>query len=165
MRVPNNKGGCWYVLRQIAVFLGLVLGSATLYADSSVVLSEDVGIVALGPYLDILEDPDGEWGIEDVISPDLSSRFFRNTVDVPNFGFTKSAYWVRFRLQNSNAERGRFLLEVGYPMLDHISFFIISDNGRITTRESGYTLPFLIATSNIGTWSSSCLLKNRQRFT
>ena len=130
------------MLRQIAVFLGLVLGSATLYADSSIVLSEDAGLVSLGTYLDILEDPDGEWGIEDVISPDLSSRFFRNTVDVPNFGFTRSAYWVRFRIQNSTAERGRFLLEVGYPLIDDISFFVISDNGRITTREAGDTLPF-----------------------
>ncbi|MDX2417558.1 MAG: 7TM diverse intracellular signaling domain-containing protein [Xanthomonadales bacterium] len=130
------------MLRQIAVFLALVLGSTTLNADSPVVLSEDVGVVSLGPYLDILEDPGGEWRFEDVTSPDLSSQFFRNTVDLPSFGFTKSAYWVRFRLQNSNAERGRFLLEIGYPLLDHISLFIISDNGRITTRESGDTLPF-----------------------
>ena len=142
MRVPNNKGGCWLVLRQMAVFLGLVLGSATLYADSSVVLSEDVAKVPLGAYLYILEDPDGDWGIEDVISPDLSSRFVRTTVDVPSFGFTESAYWVRFRIQNSTVDQGRFLLEVGYPLLDHISFFIISDNGRITSRESGDALPF-----------------------
>jgi len=142
MRRLNTKRGCWHVFRQIAVFLGVVLVSTSLCADGSVVLAEDVGMVTLGPYLDILEDPDGQWGIEDVISPDLSSQFIRNTVDVPNFGFTESAYWVRFRLQNSNAERDQFLLEVGYPLLDHISLFFISDDGRTTTRESGDTLPF-----------------------
>ncbi len=41
----------------------------------------------------------------------------------PNFGFSKSAFWVRIELENQNKEQSEFLLEIAAPLLDSITFF------------------------------------------
>ena len=107
-----------------------------------VILPDDVTVYPLGPHLDILEDRQGNWSIEDVTSPELSSQFIKNKVDIPNYGFTKSVYWVRVRIGFLQQEGHQFLLEVGYPLIDHIKFFVFTGDGRITTKESGDALPF-----------------------
>ena len=100
MRVLKNKRNLWRIFTQISLFLAAAICSATLFADGRVILSDDTGNYPLGPYLDILEDPDGKWDIEDITAPDLSSRFIRSTTDVPNFGFSSSIYWARVNIQN-----------------------------------------------------------------
>ncbi len=142
MRVLKNKHVTWRIFNQIALFLAVAACSGSLFANGSVELSDDFGRYSLGPHLDILEDPDGDWDIEDITSPRLSSQFIRSTIDIPNFGFTSSVYWVRVRLQDSGQERRRLLLEVDYPLIDHIKLFILSDDELITIKESGDALPF-----------------------
>jgi len=142
MRVLKNKRNLWRISTQVPLFLAAAICSTTLFATGPVILSDDAGVYPLGPYLDILEDPDGKWDIEDITAPGLSSQFIRNTADVPNFGFTSSIYWARVDIQNPDQDGSPFLLEVGYPLLDHVKLFIISRDGRISTSESGDTLPF-----------------------
>ncbi|MGB7452267.1 MAG: 7TM diverse intracellular signaling domain-containing protein, partial [Lysobacterales bacterium] len=120
----------------------LMLCPPALFANESLILPDDAGNYPIGRYLDILEDKQGNWSIEDVTSSEISSQFIKSNVDVPNFGFSKSAYWVRASIQNPNPGKDHLLLEVAYPLIDHIKLFIISADGRVTTRESGDKLPF-----------------------
>ena len=142
MRVLKNKRSLWRIFAQVSLFLAAAICWTTLFANGPVILSDDAGHYPLGPYLDILEDPDGKWDIEDIIAPDLSSQFIRSTADVPNFGFTRSIYWARVNIKNLDQDGGRYLLEIGYPLIDHVKLFVISRDGRISTSESGDTLPF-----------------------
>jgi len=142
MDVKTNRGVFGLIFSHLALLTMTMLCPPALYADETLISPDDVGNSPIGRYLDILEDKQGHWNIEDVTSPELSSQFIRSNVDVPNFGFSKSVYWVRASIQNTNPEEDHLLLEVAYPLIDHINLFIFSADGRVSTRESGDTLPF-----------------------
>ncbi len=88
-----------------------------------IILTDDQGEYPLGLHLEILEDPSGELTIEDVSSPDFDLLFTPNHVAVPNIGFTKSAVWVRFHLQNETHLTDQWLLEVAYPNIHFIDLY------------------------------------------
>ncbi len=64
-------------------------------------LDAEVGSHQLGPYLDFLEDPRGEWTIDDVTAGELAGRFIHNTEPVVTRGFTSSVFWYRFTVAES----------------------------------------------------------------
>lgn len=66
----------------------------------------------LGLHLEILEDRDKVWTVEDVTSPEISQQFVPSQDEVPNFGFTDSAYWFRFLVRNEAIQSIQWLLEV-----------------------------------------------------
>jgi hypothetical protein len=80
--------------------------------SNPVTLISEQDVYPLGLHLEILEDKDGAWTIEDVTSPDLSQQFVSSQEDVPGFGFTKSAYWVRFHFNDKTTEAINWLLWV-----------------------------------------------------
>lgn len=45
----------------------------------------------------------------------------------PEFGFTKDAYWLKFEIKNTDTAELQRLLEIAYPLLDDIQFWIFSD--------------------------------------
>jgi len=58
--------------------------------------------VALGPSVDVLEDPGGQMDLEAV----RASSGFKPAPKVgTNFGFTRSAWWVRFTVANAGDVR------------------------------------------------------------
>jgi hypothetical protein len=63
-------------------------------------------------YLEILEDPTRQLTIEEVMSPDYESQFVASTEEVPHFGYTTSAIWVRFRVRNEARQTSQWLLIV-----------------------------------------------------
>lgn len=111
-----------------------------------VILNETCGEYPLGRYLEILEAPENQWSVDDVVSGPLSGNFVTNTSDVPNFGFSKSAFWIRIRLlytpENGGASGRYFYLELGYPLLDHVRLYRYEDGKMIDSRETGDIFPF-----------------------
>lgn len=69
-------------------------------SSNQVILSDAKDKYPLGLYLDILEDRQKQWTIQDVASAPLSQKFVRSQVEQPSFGFTTSVYWVRLQLHN-----------------------------------------------------------------
>ena len=83
----------------ILSFAWPILISTSLYALEPLVMDDIHQGYLLGPHLECLEDSSGAWTIEDV-STRYADRFVPSTAAVPNFGKTKSAIWVRFRLED-----------------------------------------------------------------
>ena len=73
------------------------LVSTFLFTLESVMVTDSKGEYPLGLYLEILEDKEKKWSIQDVTSPEFAGEFVRNKLEIPNFGYTNSAYWVRFK--------------------------------------------------------------------
>src|SRR5574339_684396 len=67
-------------------------------ASEPVVLTDAQGEYPLGLHMDILEDPGGELTIDQVSSPAYEAQFIPSQMESPNYGFTKSVYWVRLDL-------------------------------------------------------------------
>lgn len=88
-------------------------------------------------HLEFLEDPTAKLGIADVSSAAAADRF-RPLAAGPGFGFTRSAYWVRFTLENPDAEAGAWLLEVEYPYTDRVDFFAPMPGPRGPAADGGW---------------------------
>ncbi|MBF0239085.1 MAG: GAF domain-containing protein [SAR324 cluster bacterium] len=96
----------------------------------------------LGSVVDILEDKDGTTTIEQIISAEWSNKFIQSSVDIPNFGFTRSVYWVRVELDHDSPHETRWFLEVGYPLLDQIVLYSKDESGVWQQTLTGDTYPF-----------------------
>jgi PAS domain S-box-containing protein len=88
-----------------------------------VILTDEREEYPLGLYLDILEDPTGRLTINDVTSPEWAGRFVANEVEVPNYGFASSAYWVRFQVRNEARLKDEWRLELGFANMHYVDFY------------------------------------------
>ncbi len=126
----------------VFLFLSICILPSVLSANSPVVLQEDKQQYLLGLHLDILEDTDKKWTITEITSPEISSKFVPSRQEKPNFGFTDSAYWVRFHLKNEAEARMKWLLLFSYAHMDHISLYRPTPSGKHTQKKAGDLLPF-----------------------
>ncbi len=95
----------------------------------------------LKPYIDVLEDKDATLNIAQVADATMQSRFqpAPTTRGDMNFGYSDSAYWLRFTLDTKDARP--WLLEICFPSLDHVEFY--SNDADIWKKlEAGDLQPF-----------------------
>lgn len=93
--------------------------------------------------LEYLEDPGGRLTLEDVLRPQHQERFRRVAPIGPgaNFGFSRSAYWLKVTLEAPQSVPTRWLLEVAYPPLDRVEVFAPGPSGW-SRQVGGDALPF-----------------------
>ena len=107
------------------------------------ILTDQQGEYRLGRSMDILEDPSGELSIDQVASPEFASRFVRSQEDVPVFGYTNSAYWVRVPLRNESRLTNPWWLEFGYANTQYIDLYTPLPGGQgFSLKQSGSMRPF-----------------------
>jgi adenylate cyclase len=111
-------------------------------ASENIVIDNDLHKRLIGKYMDVLEDKKRQWTIDDVVSEGVSDLFIPVTVDAPAFGFTLSAYWVRFTVVNRLREEVPWFLEVAYPPMDHIQVYIPTSSESYDVKYAGDSLPF-----------------------
>ena len=106
------------------------------------ILTDEQGNYPLGRHMDILEDPGGELTIEEVASPEYAARFTPSQVDVPIYGYSDSAFWLRLRLRNEASLVNPWLLEVNFPNLNYVDLYIPSQGDGYSVKKSGGLRPF-----------------------
>ena len=106
------------------------------------ILTEDENRYPLGLHLELLEDASGELTIEDVSSAEFDSQFVPSRSEVPNLGFTNSAYWVRFQLRNDSSVTQRWLLELAYANMHFVDLYRpLSSGGDFEVTQTGALRP------------------------
>jgi PAS domain S-box-containing protein len=120
----------------------LVLSPNPAIAVQPLYIQEERESYPLGKHLEILEDSEGTLTFEQVSREPYASKFIANKEKSPNFGFTDSVYWVRFSLQKQSAADEQWLLEVDYPLFDHIGLFLPTGNDGYREKTTGDLLPF-----------------------
>jgi PAS domain S-box-containing protein len=105
-------------------------------------LTDSTDFLPLGPYLEIMEDPAGKTTIQEILEGDKAG-FTPASKDVPYFAFTESAYWVKFSLQNNSRNDDSWLIELEYPLMDHIDYYLVMKGSVKESITSGYRVPFL----------------------
>ncbi len=91
-------------------------------------VSEDLRRLDLAPYLEAYEDPGGELQA-DVVTATAFTGFADFEKDAVNLGYTRSAWWFRFRLTNAQLVPVTIFLEAGYPLIDSIRLYEPSEVG------------------------------------
>ncbi len=100
---------------------------AAMQAEGPVILTDAKSEYPLGTHLQILEDKDKIWTIEEVSTSGISQLFAPSQDEVPSFGFTDSAYWVRFQVLNQAGEMIPWLLLVDSNLF-FVDVYVPADN-------------------------------------
>lgn len=109
------------------------------------------GVITLEPgrdsYLvhkvvDVMEDPDGHLGFADISKQASNTAFKEYHTGVFSFGFTKSAYWFRFEIDNPTSEPRNMMLVLRTAWLNEISVYIPEGNATYQGIQLGDSLPF-----------------------
>jgi PAS domain-containing protein len=100
---------------------------------------------SVGLALDYLEDRNKTLTIDDIVnaSKEHKELKWRKSLSTTlEFGFTSSAYWVRFTTANPSKDAIHWALEVDYPLIRVIELYKFTDDHRIEMRKAGNYLPF-----------------------
>jgi len=105
----------------------------------------DEGTINLGSKLEYFEDIDGELSLAEVRRLEKHS-WMPSDSETPNFGYTDSSYWFRFRLNNKvpccGEQTENKIIAIQYALLDHIEFYEIVDGYITRSTVTGDTYPF-----------------------
>jgi diguanylate cyclase (GGDEF)-like protein len=126
------------MLRALALAMLLVdLGTARAEPDPAPLPGSEQP-VRLAPHVAVLEDPGGELTLADVRRPETAKRFATTDGYALNFGYTRSAWWLCFKLPGASRPGEELLLEVRFPSIDRLELYA---PGGTATR-AGDTLPW-----------------------
>ena len=95
----------------------------------------------LGKHIDILIDKDGTLTIDEVLSPEISSKFQPNESDVPNLGRSYATYWIRFKIGNQYGTDTTKWLVLDPFMATADLYRINADGGGYELKHYGSELP------------------------
>jgi signal transduction histidine kinase len=107
--------------RNNVLLILLFLFSISTYAGRVIFTGDDV---AIGKNVEVLEDTSNNLMIEDVIKSD---KFISSNTETPNYGLSKSTYWVRFDIQNLTPEN-RIFLELAYSRIESCTLYFHQNN-------------------------------------
>jgi len=100
-------------------------------------------------YLSIFEDKSRLLSVQKALEQE--DKFLPSKTDKPNYGYSGSAFFAKFSIKNTQNSPQDIWVEVDYPLLDSVGFYVIK-NGQIAKKlETGYRLNF--ATREIKTKS------------
>ena len=124
----------------------ILLGSKFVHAQTQqpplLVLNDTKGKYPLGFYMEVLEDPSGELGIEEVSSAAYQDRFIANDQAVLERGFTNSALWGRFQIRNTTTNTN-WQLVLDDTRMGFIDVYLARADGKgFTHQQSGRLVPF-----------------------
>ncbi|TAL32756.1 MAG: response regulator [Spirochaetes bacterium] len=94
----------------------------------------------IGRSLDILEDKTGELSFEEACSPTRSDLFISSEKDIPNYSFSKSAYWVRFRVtfpRKESPENMNWFIKCSWHGLTSVTAYMPEPGNRYRKSETG----------------------------
>jgi len=96
----------------------------------------------LSSHVEYLEDRDHALRLDQLVAGAAADRWFRSNKADPNVGFTRSAFWIRLRIDNPTAERHPLVLTFLYPPLDHADVHIQRRDGSFGHEVVGDRYPF-----------------------
>jgi len=114
----------------MALIVWLSLQAGQVLAFDVVELHDDDQLIALGPYAESLEDASGSLSLGDVLQQENQPKWKRSDSEMPNFGITSSAIWLRVPLNNLGKSNDGWLFEIAQSNIDQIDVFVIPVSGK-----------------------------------
>jgi len=106
---------------------------------SALVFDENAENVVAGRHTEYLEDAGGGLTFDEART---AAGWQLSSGDAINFGFTASAYWFRFTVDNPTSREEELLFQISYGMLDSIWFYRPDGRGGYAKYETGDLMPF-----------------------
>ena len=149
LRLIPEATSCRSYIRVVFSFLVLFIVITTFtplseahHVFSPVIITENLAQHPLGLHSEYLEDTTGKLSFAEILSGESDHQFIRPQTERPGFGFTSSAYWLKFTIVNSLSQAANYFLEVEYPLLDSIDLYEVTADNRVQLTKAGDHLPF-----------------------
>ncbi|TAL37874.1 MAG: response regulator [Spirochaetes bacterium] len=128
------------------IYAAILLAAAPLYSNNRalpVVIDGINEVYPIGLNLEILEDKSGRLDYSTVSSPGYSSMFIPSERSMLNFRFSRSIYWVRFRVTFPETDnRGStWFIKYGWPNISSVTAYIPETKGGYRKTETGAFYP------------------------
>jgi signal transduction histidine kinase/CheY-like chemotaxis protein len=120
----------------VGLAVGAGAGTGTGTGTAPVILTDTVEVYPLSLHLELLEDPQANLTINDVRTPITARSFKPNNQTSPGFGFTPSAYWAKFDLNNQSAQTKRWLFEIAFPLHDEVDVYVFNTSGPLLSQQN-----------------------------
>jgi diguanylate cyclase (GGDEF)-like protein len=119
---------------------------ASAYNKAPVLIDVDAeDSINLGSKLEYFEDSENKLSLADIRRLEKHA-WMRSDTDTPNFGYTDSSYWFRFRLNNRVRCCGGLtenkIIAIKYALLDHVEYYEIQDGDIMRSHVTGDIYPF-----------------------
>ncbi|MBF0441621.1 MAG: hypothetical protein HQK54_06925, partial [Oligoflexales bacterium] len=111
-------------------------------SDLTVLVSAGMEKYDLGKNVEYFEDKAGTVTYDDIQSKKINILWKKSMWDVPNFGYTGSTYWLKFKIKPDPKLEKNWYLEVGYPLLNEIEFYYTGLDGLVKASRGGNLFPF-----------------------
>jgi signal transduction histidine kinase len=112
------------------------------HAQPQLEVSSGLDGLPLGRSVMVLEDESAKLTLQEVRDHDHAGRFQESLRDVPSFGYTQSAYWLRLSTRNAADAVRHWMLELAYPMLDEVTLYSPVGDGSYVEHKTGDMFPF-----------------------
>lgn len=124
---------------KIYLLLFLLFSPNFLLADKVLLVNDTEKKYLLDLYVDYLKDDSGNLTIHDVQLPKYNKLFIPNKNERPNFGFTKSVFWFRFRAKSQTSKKQNWFLELSLPTIHYVDLYRPKENSSgFEVAKAGY---------------------------
>jgi hypothetical protein len=96
----------------------------------------------LGLHFEILEDRSNQLQFHEILQKDANAEFRPSQEQVPNFGLSRGARWVKFIIHNPLDHAVQVLLENKFTFTDTLEIYYQGSQGHWLKKEAGDQLPF-----------------------
>ena len=124
--------------------MGLTLAHATAAERPGAAIAE----IELGPETspirkaEVLVDPSQTLTIEQVREMERTGKAAWRPTSRLNFGYSSARYWLKVPVANNGLENSDWVLEFGYPLIQHIQFHQFVGSKALISRITGRLMPF-----------------------
>ncbi|MBL0230018.1 MAG: response regulator [Moraxellaceae bacterium] len=130
-------------LQQMLLFLIGVWSCSTLWA-TPITLDASTSAITLSKEIQYFADPSLEYTLADIQYEEKRgvNRWQKANGFIPNYGFTKAAYWVKVDL-NNHTDQKEWILHFEYPLMDVLQLYTPNAQNQYRLQYStGDTYPF-----------------------
>ncbi len=115
--------------------------SAAFAAEPAIVIDDQFTERTIGLNLSLLEDPTAQLTLQDIRRAEFANKFTRSTKPNPSFGFTQSAYWARFILDDARSSSRPhadlpLMLTLAYAQTDFAELWCANKEGFVLLEQS-----------------------------
>jgi len=122
------------------IFLISIAGYAERLSVETILLDETFSFINITPKIRYFEDHGGTLTIDDITARNKDWRALN--VNTTRFGYSRSAFWYTFTLENRMPRDGGIYLEIDFPTVDYIDLYIPDGKGGWIHKEAGDMIPF-----------------------
>lgn len=122
------------------IYCILILLANFRYTNAQIIKQNQLSnFINIADNIDVLEDKTCVLTIRQISSLKYDKKFFKSNQSILHFGFTKSAYWLRFTVENNSEDS--LWLQLEHAFIPYADLYFKNTRDRWQVYHAGYKVP------------------------